>query len=113
MKKGTIVLSIITLICVSILALPAFGAKTVLRWNLGTEPPTLDPVIATDTTSIFCDEQLFLGLTDFIRDVLTQPKNATRRSLYLRTSVENIMSPAIIANHRSYSGVRHVSYFQT
>ena len=84
MKEGTIVLDIITLMCVSILALPV-GAKTVLRWNLGSEPPTLDPVIATDTTSIFCDEQLFLGLTDFIRDVLTQPKNATRRSLYLRT----------------------------
>ncbi len=64
MKKGTIVLGIITLMCVSILALPV-GAKTVLRWNLGGEPPTLDPALATDTTSVFVDEQLFLGLTDF------------------------------------------------
>ena len=65
MKKGTIVLSIITLICVSILALPASGAKTVLRKNLGTEPPTLDPALSTDTASIAVVEQLFLGLTDF------------------------------------------------
>ena len=36
-----------------------------LRWNLGTEPPTLDPALATDTTSVLVDEQLFLGLTDF------------------------------------------------
>jgi oligopeptide transport system substrate-binding protein len=40
------------------------GAQT-LRWNLGTEPPTLDPALTTDTTSVQCVEVLFLGLTDF------------------------------------------------
>ena len=36
-----------------------------LKWNLGTEPPTADPALATDTTSVQVDEALFLGLTDF------------------------------------------------
>jgi len=44
------------------------GTKTTgtnLNWNLGTEPPTLDPSLATDTTSVQCDEMFFLALTDF------------------------------------------------
>jgi ABC-type oligopeptide transport system substrate-binding subunit len=44
------------------------GTKTTgtyLNWNLGTEPPTIDPGLATDTTSVQCDEMFFLGLTDF------------------------------------------------
>ncbi|MCK4419896.1 peptide ABC transporter substrate-binding protein, partial [Candidatus Aerophobetes bacterium] len=65
MKKGTIVLGVITLVCMSMLVFPVFGEVKVLHWNLGTEPPTLDPALATDTTSVFVDEQLFLGLTDF------------------------------------------------
>ena len=36
-----------------------------LNRNLGTEPPTLDPALATDTTSVEVDKQLFLGLTAF------------------------------------------------
>jgi oligopeptide transport system substrate-binding protein len=40
----------------------------VLHWNLGTEPPTLDPALATDSVSIDVDEQLFLGLTAFDPD---------------------------------------------
>ena len=43
----------------------ATGDKVTLNWNLGTEPPTADPALATDTTSVDLDEQLFLGLTDF------------------------------------------------
>lgn len=33
--------------------------------NLGSEPPEADPALATDTTSVLIDEQMFLGLTDF------------------------------------------------
>jgi oligopeptide transport system substrate-binding protein len=44
---------------------PAEQLEKQLNYNLGTEPPTLDPALATDTTSVLCDEQLFLGLTDF------------------------------------------------
>jgi oligopeptide transport system substrate-binding protein len=45
---------------------PEPGAKPVtLNMNLGTEPPQVDPALSTDTTSVFIDEQLFLGLTDF------------------------------------------------
>lgn len=36
-----------------------------LNWNFGTEPPTLDPSLATDTTSVDVIENLFLGLTAF------------------------------------------------
>jgi len=38
---------------------------TYINLNLGTEPPTADPQLATDTTSVQVDELLFLGLTDF------------------------------------------------
>jgi oligopeptide transport system substrate-binding protein len=44
---------------------PKEAAPAVLNMNLSTEPPTLDPALATDTTSVFCDKQLFLGLTSF------------------------------------------------
>lgn len=41
------------------------AAEKVLRWNLGTEPPTLDPALANDTTSLLVIGQIFLGLTDY------------------------------------------------
>ncbi|MFN2154312.1 MAG: ABC transporter substrate-binding protein, partial [Anaerolineae bacterium] len=45
---------------------PAPSQKPVtLNWNLGAEPPQVDPALSTDTTSVQVDEMLFLGLTDF------------------------------------------------
>ncbi len=42
-----------------------YDGKVTLHANLGTEPPTLDPSLATDTTSVTLDRNLFVGLTDF------------------------------------------------
>ncbi len=51
---------------VVVTATPAPGeAHNTLYGILGTEPPSLDPSLATDTTSVWIDEQLFLGLTAF------------------------------------------------
>jgi oligopeptide transport system substrate-binding protein len=44
---------------------PAPEEPVTLNWNLGTEPPQVDPALSTDTTSVQVDEMLFLGLTDF------------------------------------------------
>jgi oligopeptide transport system substrate-binding protein len=44
---------------------PAPEEPVTLNWNLGGEPPQIDPALSTDTTSVLVDEQLFLGLTDF------------------------------------------------
>ncbi|NIM92855.1 MAG: hypothetical protein GTO18_03970 [Anaerolineales bacterium] len=41
----------------------------ILDLNLGTEPPTADPALATDTTSVQIDGQMFMGLT--IQDAIT------------------------------------------
>ena len=34
-----------------------------LNWNLGTEPPSADPALATDTTSVDLVTNTFVGLT--------------------------------------------------
>jgi oligopeptide transport system substrate-binding protein len=39
-----------------------------LRWNIGTEPPSLDPSLATDSSSINHLTNLFIGLTQFDPD---------------------------------------------
>jgi oligopeptide transport system substrate-binding protein len=45
---------------------PVMEEKPVtLNLNLSTEPPTLDPALATDTTSVDVDTNLFVGLTRF------------------------------------------------
>lgn len=36
-----------------------------LNWNYGTEPPSLDPSLATDTTSVDVIANLFVGLTQY------------------------------------------------
>ena len=52
--------------------------KVTLDYNLGTEPPTLDPALATDVPSVTIIEQLFLGLTDLAeKDMSAQPELAT------------------------------------
>jgi oligopeptide transport system substrate-binding protein len=37
----------------------------VINWNWGTEPPSGDPALATDTTSVMLTGQMFMGLTNF------------------------------------------------
>ncbi|UCC77114.1 MAG: peptide ABC transporter substrate-binding protein [Anaerolineales bacterium] len=62
---------------------PAEQLASELNWNLGTEPPTLDPALGTDSVSIQCDEVLFLGLTDFAdtTDAEVIPEVATKWSV--------------------------------
>ncbi len=62
---------------------PAEQLASELNWNLGTEPPTLDPALGTDSVSIQCDEVLFLGLTDFAdtTDAEVIPEIATKWSV--------------------------------
>ncbi|MEA3460035.1 MAG: ABC transporter substrate-binding protein, partial [Chloroflexota bacterium] len=44
---------------------PPPAKPVTLHATLSTEPPTADPALATDTTSVFVTEQIFLGLTDY------------------------------------------------
>lgn len=64
MKKSILIL-ILSLSLIMGFGLAAHSEPVTLYWNLGGEPPTLDPALGTDTTSILVLEQLFLGLTDF------------------------------------------------
>jgi len=64
-KRFAVVALVLAVIMVITSCQPAEKLAKELNWNLGTEPPTLDPALATDTTSVLLDEQLFLGLTDF------------------------------------------------
>jgi oligopeptide transport system substrate-binding protein len=50
------------------------AAPVVLNFNLGAEPPSLDPSLATDTTSIDVINEMFLGLTEL--DPATQEATA-------------------------------------
>ena len=57
---------------------PAVKLATSINMNHGTEPPTLDPNLATDTTSVQCDFLLFMGLTKLDVDtVQPEPSLAT------------------------------------
>ena len=55
---------------------PEGGQKVVSQYNLASEPPTLDPSLATDTTSNFVIENMFLGLTGFDEDGNIEPELA-------------------------------------
>jgi len=58
---------------------PAPVKEIILDGIFGTEPPTFDPNISEDTTSVWSVEQIFLGLTDYDDDTLeVVPELATR-----------------------------------
>ena len=67
MKKNCKIISTLgfTLSLVIGFGLIAFAAPITVNLNLGTEPPTIDPALATDLVSEDVIEQLFLGLTDY------------------------------------------------
>ncbi|MFZ2349353.1 MAG: peptide ABC transporter substrate-binding protein [Candidatus Bipolaricaulis anaerobius] len=48
---------------VSLMVWPVMG-QVIMNRNLGTEPPSADPAVSTDTTSIEIIEHMFLGLVD-------------------------------------------------
>ena len=51
-------------VVVEVTAVPeAMEMPVTLRWNWSTEPPTLDPALASDTTSVDATYNLFMGLT--------------------------------------------------
>lgn len=50
-----------------------WGKEGVFRFSIGTEPPTLDPSLATDGTSILLIENLMEGLTQFNQSLVPQP----------------------------------------
>jgi oligopeptide transport system substrate-binding protein len=70
-KRGYLLLSLLlaaSLIlgaCSSQQATETEEGPVVLHWNWGTEPPTADPALATDTVSVDLDMNLFVGLTRF------------------------------------------------
>lgn len=66
-NRSMMVLVTIVLVAATVLSGCAAGKAGAKEINLnhGTEPPTIDPDLATDTTSVQCDELFFLGLTDY------------------------------------------------
>ncbi len=52
------------------------AGRVQLRAVIGTEPPSLDPSLGTDTTSIFFIRQMFVGLTKFDENGIVAPELA-------------------------------------
>ena len=63
--KRSILILILVLSLIMGISLVAFTAPVTLKWNLASEPPTLDPALAHDTTSLLIIGQIFLGLTNY------------------------------------------------
>ncbi|MCB9158961.1 MAG: peptide ABC transporter substrate-binding protein [Caldilineaceae bacterium] len=81
LKRSSLMIMVLTVVALLLAACPAAApapstdagatggdmaaaGPVVLDFNLGTEPPSLDPSIATDTTSIDVINEMFLGLTE-------------------------------------------------
>jgi oligopeptide transport system substrate-binding protein len=80
-KRLTLAVLVVSAVCVLTTSCqPGESLAKEMHWNLGPEPPTLDPALATDSVSVQCDEALFLGLTDFedTTDAAVVPEIATK-----------------------------------
>lgn len=64
---------------VGLVVWPALAAPVILNRNLGVEPPTADPALGEDTTSIEIIEHMFLGLVDLDENTMAPiPELATK-----------------------------------
>ena len=70
MKKSILILTL-SLVFIMAISFTTFGAQKEISWQIGSEPPSLDPCLATDSISIDMVENLFLGLTDLAYDINT------------------------------------------
>jgi len=77
-KKFAVIALALALAMVLPACQPAEKLATEINLNHGTEPPTLDPNLATDTTSVQSDFLLFMGLTKLNVDTVEpEPSLAT------------------------------------
>ena len=70
MKRYILILTL-SLILIVGMSFSTLGAQKEISWQIPSEPPSLDPCLATDSTSIDMVENLFLGLTDIAFDTNT------------------------------------------
>ena len=56
---------------------PEMEEPVTLLWNWGTEPPTMDPALTSDTTSVDGTENMFVGLTVLTAEGDVEPYLAT------------------------------------
>ncbi|MBA7538596.1 hypothetical protein ES705_30873 [subsurface metagenome] len=68
MKRNILIL-ILALSLIMGFSLVTLTAPVTLRWNLDSEPPTLDPALAHDTTSLLVIGEIFLGLTNYDSEI--------------------------------------------